>query len=529
MSGSPDCVPWSSALRTLAARFGERTAVYDGRERLSYAMLSGRAHALAARLAEAGVGPGEPVATLLPNGAHAVWASYGTTLCGAAETPLSWSHTAEEIAWSARLARFRIAVTLRERARELRARGLDTIAVEDVTEPDSGVVHAPAPAAAWGRVLFTSGTTGRPKGVVYTHGRRWVGEQLLKATLPFAPAPGSRILLMTPFPHGASLLTFAWCDNGGEVVLLDGADTEIAGPLLREGGMDAVFAPPTVMAKLAGAFGGERFAGVRCIFTGTQPLPAAVYVKAVALFGSVVRITYGKSECVNPITVLAPPDTHALYTLEKNASGACVGWASPGVELQIRAAADAAETEESQAREGEVWLRARQMSDGMLEEGGFVPHPDGWHRTGDLGRIDSRGRLWLTGRVADVIKTGGYRVNPDEVEACLSGMHACERVCVTSLPSEYWGEVIVAVAEGAAGDWVAEAAARLEALSRHKHPRAYVSFAALPRNPQGKISRRKLRDLIMATHAYIDGPYPTLTPAASAAVVPSGADIHAKG
>jgi O-succinylbenzoic acid--CoA ligase len=220
-----------------------------------------------------------------------------------------------------------------------------------------------------------------------------------------------------------------------------------------------------------------------------------------------------------------------LYTLEQAASGACVGWASPGVELQIRAGDDPAQAEDAGDNadaDGEVWLRARHMCEGMLDESGFVPHPDGWHRTGDLGRIDARGRLWLTGRVADVIKTGGYRVNPDEIEACLSGMRSCERVCVTSLPSEYWGEVIVAVAEGAdthtdtTGDWVAEAAMRLAALSRHKHPRAYVSFDLLPRNPQGKISRRSLRDLIAATHAYNDGPYPTLTarPARSADIAP---------
>ena len=510
MSSPP--VPWSSDLRMLAARFGDATAVHDGRVRLSYAMLSARAHALAARLLAAGVKPGEPVATLLPNGVPAVWASYGTKLSGAAETPLSWSYTQEEIAWSARLAPFRMVVTQRERVDELRTHGLDPIVAEDVTEADAGDVFAPAPAAAWGRITFTSGTTSKPKGVVYTHGRRWLAEQVLKSVLPFSPAPGSRILLMTPFPHGASLLTFAWCDHGGEVVLLDGVNTEQAGPLLRAGGIDAVFAPPTVMAKLSAAFGVERYTGVRCVFTGTQPLAAAVYAKAAAMFGPVVRITYGKSECTNPITVLGPTDTHALYTLEQNAPGACVGWASSGVELRIRASEDTApDVETGPGTEGEVWLRARHMCDGMLDENGFVPHPDDWHRTGDLGRIDALGRLWLTGRVADVIKTGGYRVNPDEIEACLSGMQSCDRVSVTSLPSEYWGEVIIAVAEHTTGDWVAEATMRLAALSRHKRPRAYLSFPKLPRNPQGKISRRGLRELIAATHEFIDGPYPSLS------------------
>lgn len=502
-------VPWSSALRVLAARFGDTTAVTDGCEQLSYNELCRRAHALAARLIAAGVGPGKCVATLLPNGTAAVWACYGIKLTGAAEAPLNWGYTADEIAWSARLADFRIAVTLGERADELLAIDLEPLAVEAFVDLDPGTTLPPAPHEARGRIMFSSGTTGRPKGAVYTHGRRWIGEQLLKATLPFTPWPGSRIVLMTPFSHGASLLTFAWCDFGGEVILLNGVDTDRVLGLLRTGTIDAVFAPPTVLAKLAAACGNERFSGVRCVFTGTQPLTAALYEKACAIFGPVVRVTYGKTECINPITVLGPDDTHAHFTLEERPAGTCVGWPAPGVELQIHTGV---ERDGGADASGEVWLRAPQMSVGLIDAGRFKPHaPDGWHQTGDLGHLDARGRLWLTGRIADVIKTGGYRVNPDEIEALLTGIHNCGPVCVTSLPSDYWGEVIVAVAENAGSEWDAEAAGRVGVLSRHKHPRAYLRVESLPRNPQGKISRRQVRELVLATHDFIDGPYPKLS------------------
>ena len=512
-------IPWSWELRTLAARYGELAAVRDQCGAiLSYADLCARAHALAARLQAGGVKPGDAVATLLPNSLEAVWVSCGVALSGAAETPLSWGYTADEIAWSARLAGFRIALTRRERVGALGALGIEAVAVEDLADADPGTVLPVVPAGARGRILFSSGTTGRPKGIVYSHGRRWMGEQLQKAALPFTPAPGSRILLMTPYIHGASLLARAWYGHGGEVLLHDGVDPARVRGLLEAGELDALFAPPTVLAKLAAAFGSARFSGLRCVFTGTAPLTPALYARTCALFGPVVRITYGKSECVNPITVLGPAETHAHFTGEAPAAGCCLGWPSAGVEIEIRAGEGEAEGErQASGAEGEVWLRARHMCDGYLDVGGYRPHPGGWHRSGDLGRVDPRGRLWLTGRVADVIKTGGYRVNPDEIESCLSGLGACGAVCVASLPSDYWGEVIVAVAEGASGDWSAEAQARIAGLSRYKHPRAYVGVVALPRNAQGKVSRRAVRELVLAAHEFIDGPYPELSLRRSAA------------
>lgn len=545
-------VAWSDALRVLARRFGGLPAVGDGGagERLTYAGLCARAHALAERLDAAAIAPGTAVATLLPNGPDAVWAAYGVRLTGAAETPLSWTYTDDEIAWSASLAGFRCVVTEAGRCEALRALGLVPIDVASIPPVDPGTTRAPVPGEARGRILFTSGTTGRPKGVVYTHARRWTGEQLQKAALPFTPAPGSRILLMTPFVHGASLLAFAWLDHGGELVLLDGVDPPRVLPLLRAGRLDAVFAPPTVLAKLAAAAGdptGEAIgnatgeaaagtagdpiaAGVRCVFTGTQPLSAALYRKARALFGPVVRITYGKSECVNPITVLPPAEVDARLggddrspdastdaspdastdALPDAPGGACVGWPAPGVEIRITAPDDPS-APVAPPTEGEVWLRARHMSNAMLTLDGEHPHaPDGWHRTGDLGFIDAQGCLRLTGRVADVIKTGGYRVNPDEIEALLAAIDGCGPVCVTSVPSEYWGEVIVGVAEQAGGPWREAAQARVATLSRHKRPRLWIAVPSLPRNPQGKISRRAVARLLLETHDWIDGPYPSL-------------------
>jgi O-succinylbenzoic acid--CoA ligase len=203
-------------------------------------------------------------------------------------------------------------------------------------------------------------------------------------------------------------------------------------------------------------------------------------------------------------------DTHDYFSAPNIPAGACVGHPSPGVELRIEVGHQDS-SEESDSSDGEVWLRAPHMSCGMITPNGFVSHePDGWHQTGDLGHIDAAGRLVLTGRLADVIKTGGFKVNPDEIEALLSTLGASTQVCVTAVPSDYWGEIIVAVAELAFEGWESVAQERVKPLSRHKHPRLFLSVEALPRNPQGKVSRRAVRELILRAYELLDGPYPKM-------------------
>jgi acyl-CoA synthetase (AMP-forming)/AMP-acid ligase II len=510
LSAGDKSIAWSAELLTLAERFGDAPAVNDGNASISYAELAQRAHAVAGQLALRGIAPGEPVGTLLPNGIAAVWASYGVMLSGACETPVAWNSTEAEIRWAVSLVKIRLVVTTQQREAALRAMGCEVMLVEDIGIDGAAAPCAPAPADAWGRIFFSSGTTGKPKGIVYSHWRRWFGNQLLKSVLPWVPQPGSRILLMTPFTHGASLLTFAWHDHGGEVVLLDGVDPQRVEVILTRGNVDAIFAPPTVIAKLSDAYGTRRFKGVRCVFTGTQTLTPSLYRKAEALFGPVVRITYGKSECTNPITVLGPEDTHLLFSGQSDDAGACVGWPAAGVELSVHAE-DGSTLPGSDT--GEIWLRSGHMYIGQIDLDGFHPLADGeWHRTGDFGHLDQRGRLWLEGRLADIIKSGGYKVLPDEIEAVLSALPGCGEICIAALPSEYWGEVIVAVAEGASDIWQAEAERRVASLSRHKRPRLWLAFDALPRNAQGKVSRREVRSQILSRYALTDGPHPHLTP-----------------
>lgn len=527
---SPTYINWSQSLHQLAQKYADRLFATDGAQgQLGFKELNGLAHWVSKCLTDKGIKSSQPVASLLDNQLAAIWVTYGIKLNGAAEVPLNFNSTTEEILWCAEVAKFKWILTYESKAQALEQLGFQVLCIEhlqaslahhEATQAWVPQTLASVHAHDWGRVLFTSGTTGKPKGVVYSHQRRWTAEQMLKASMPFIPQKGSKLLLMTPFVHGASLMTFAWADFGAEVVLVNGVDLAKITPLLEAQQLQYIFAPPTVLGKLMLGHEGRSFQGVKCIFTGTQPLSKGLYDKALQMFGPVVRVTYGKSECINPITVLTPEQTHAFYQTGPLPPGACVGWPQPGVEMKIvpqegsepmeeEALGD--ESSQDKSLQGEIYLRAPQMSNFLINPQGRIEHEaEGWHSTGDLGYFDHLGRLMLTGRIADVIKTGGYRVNPDEIELLLVGSNHWDHVCITSLPSEYWGEVIIAVVEGSREGFEVEMGQRLKALSKHKQPRAHVCYEALPRNPQGKISRKKVREMVLSHHEFIDGPYPKL-------------------
>jgi acyl-CoA synthetase (AMP-forming)/AMP-acid ligase II len=132
---------------------------------------------------------------------------------------------------------------------------------------------------------MTSGTTGRPKGIVHRHDRRWYAHVLLRSHLPFVPGANDRVLLMTAYAHGARWSTAAWLESGASVELIDGVDVAYADELFARGEITAVFAPPTVLAKLVEGTRHKRIDGIKCVFCGTATLQPALYQRGRELFG----------------------------------------------------------------------------------------------------------------------------------------------------------------------------------------------------------------------------------------------------
>jgi len=495
----------------LARRFAGRVAVADVVGEITYSALMGKAAALGLRLLESGVGQGEPVAIFLRNGIAAVWASIGTIISGAAEAALNPGLSENDLRYCMELARIKHVVTGAGDAPFFRKLGAQVHVIEDIgsTELRPGAFPR-IPLEAWARIGFTSGTTGAPKGIVTNQRARFAANLLQRAAMPTRPCPTSRLLLMTPFAHGASILTHAYLDLGGCVLLLDGVDPARVLGILERNEVDEMFAPPTVLAKIVAAAQGRRFPHLKTIYCGTAVLSPTLHARAKAIFGPVIRVTYGKSEVNNPITVLDPAETDAWYTEGGRQADACVGWPATGVEVAIR-------NEDgrlaSEGETGEVLIRAPHMMSGTIGADGYEAlDPDAFHQTGDLGFLDHLGRLHLTGRAADIIKTGGYKVVPDEIERILSAALGKGEVAVCGLPSEYWGEVIVAVAERPPSGWQGRLEEAVSTMTGYKRPRALVALDELPRNAMLKVSRKAVRERLLATHRLIDGPRPVLEP-----------------
>jgi acyl-CoA synthetase (AMP-forming)/AMP-acid ligase II len=504
---------WGEDLAATRLRYGDNPGVFDAEGRHTIAQVIDRAAGIADRLRDLGLGPNDFVATVFHNSALAASASYGVLLAGAAEVPinplLSQSEIAHALACSG--ARFILVDGAAEPLPELDATLLDArqIAPRTMTAENWPDVEPQAPS----RIVFTSGTTGFSKGAIHSHLGRWTGTLLLRSSLPLLPDRSNRILLMTPFSHGSSLLTFAYLAHGASVHLMKGVDPAIVLPLLASGEVTEMFAPPTVLAKLTEAASAPAFAEfrprLRMILTGTAPLTPTIYRNAAARFGEIIRVTYGKSEIFNPITSLEPSETAAAYA-GPIGEGLCVGWAATGVRIEIR-------DEEGRVLPageiGMIHLHSPHLFSGyMMRDGVRMLAPDEFHETGDIGYLDEAGRLHLVARQADMMKSGGYKVSPEEVERSLAPALPGTELVVLGFPSEYWGEIVTVVAQKPPADWQERLAPALAEMTSYKRPRLFASIDSLPRNSIGKMARVHLRRWLAEQYDLVEKPRPAFVP-----------------
>ena len=415
---------------------------------MTYAELERGAASLARRLAAMGVSRGDRVATTLPAGADFARLLHALPKLGAAIVPLNPRLTPPERTAQLEAAGARVVVDRAPTGPEADVRLATSVEPDDVQT-----------------VLFTSGTSGRPKTVCLSYANHRASA--LASAWNLGVAPGDRWLCALPVFHvgGISILLRA-AIYGTAAVLHERFEEHAVRTDLESGRATLVSLVPTMLRRLieAGVSGAPR---LRAALIGGAPAPRALLERALGL-GIPVLQTYGMTETASQIATVPLED--AL-----SSSGAA-GRALPGVELRI-------------GPDREILVRGPMVARGALAT-------DGWLHTGDLGSLDRDELLRVDGRLGDLIITGGENVHATEVEAALSSHAAVADAGVVGRPDPEWGEAVAAyVVRAGPVDAPALIAHCRTLLASHKLPKRIEFVDALPRSPTGKLLRGRLKTL----------------------------------
>jgi len=346
-------------------------------------------------------------------------------------------------------------------------------------------------------LLFTSGTTGAPKAAVLRH--KHLVSYILGSVEFMSAAEDDAALVCVPPYHVAgiaSVLSSVYA--GRRVVQLANFTADRWLELARSEKITSAFVVPTMLSRIIDTLAGEPTAGLphlRSLSYGGGKMPLTVIRKAMSLFPDTnFTNAYGLTETSSTITVLGPDEHRAAASSSQSQLQrrlVSVGIALPGIEIEIR---DDEGQPVGAGERGEIYVRGEQVS-GEYEGRGSVIDAEGWFPTRDAGSLDTDGYLFLDGRADDVIVRGGENMSPGEIEDVLLEHPAVADAAIVGIPSEQWGEAVVAavVLHGDASvedlqDWVKEH------LRSSRVPERIEFWDELPYNETGKLLRRVVKE-----------------------------------
>lgn len=487
------------------SRDPDSIAVVDGSIRLTYAEWYARISAVVAAFDRLGLKSGDRIVTVLQNCEPAATLHWACQLAGMVIVPINWRAKADELDFCLENSEAQAifyqdvsvdAVELSQCAAALHQvyvgedhrRGAANF--QDIVAKKGSLIAPRVGADAWSVMLYTSGTTSRPKGVPRRHqaersaGIAHVAQNLYRR--------GERTLGVMPLYHTMgvrSLISMSLV--GGTFVCLPRYDTKRALALIAAEKITSLYLVPTLYHDLVHApeFSTTDISSVRKLgFAGASMTDALLKTLNEAFKPELFVNHYGSSEIYT-------------FSIEQNAPAKPGSAGRAGINQQIRvvklnakSASDVAGPEE----EGEIvaLLAGDEAFEGYWRrpEANAKSLRDGWYFTGDTGFIDADGDLFVTGRVDDMIITGGENVSPVEIESCLSLHPAVIEVAVVGLADERWGRIVAAFVKrkGEVTEQELEQFCRASGLANFKRPRRYVFVDALPRSPVGKLLRRQL-------------------------------------
>lgn len=464
---------------------------------LTWQELRERALGAAGVLAGHGVQPGDRVALLIGNDSRFPAAFYGALTAGAVAVPLSPRLTPHELHSLLQHSEARILVAAEEFLDTARpaAEGLgcDLLPAGELARPDGGDGFVPPPVRADmdAEVLYTSGTTGEPKGALMTHAACVATAGM--AAYEFQMRARERVLILMPLTHSAPLNLFLLgAAYTGAQVVLDAFDPRDPGAMLevcaRERAQYLFAAPVAYLLGLrADPSRFDLSQMKRWIYGGAPMAPAQLQAVRTAYGGNFMGV-YGLTE--------SGPNGMALEPEEHDAHAGSLGW-RPTVNTVVRVVDDVGRAVPD-GTPGEIVMRTESAMRGYLKnpEATRSTLRDGWVYTGDMAVRDQDGYLWMLDRKKDLILSGGYNVFPKEVEEAVAAHPAVADVAVVGTPHPDWGETVTAVIVLRPGAALTLAELRsflAERIASQKHPRRLEIVDALPRNPTGKVLRHLLR------------------------------------
>ncbi len=495
-----------------ARRLPDRPAVIRGEHSVSWSAFALRVRAAAGALAARGVGAGDRVLLHARNSAAMLETMWASWMLGAVWVPTNFRLAPAEVAYLAESsgaaahivdAAFpQHAVAARRANPQMRLEvtlGGDGAVTWEALAGGGQAMPFPADAdrdhPAW--FFYTSGTTGRPKAAVLTHGQlQFVVNNYLADLIP-ATTERDVSLVVAPLSHGAGVHAVIQAPRGAASVLLSGErlDCEEAWRLVERHRVTNMFTVPTILTMLTRHDAVDRYdhSSLRYVIYAGAPMYRADQRRALEKLGKVLVQYYGTGEVTGAITVL-PPELHSVDD-DAMPVGSC-GFVRTGMEVAIL---DAEGRRVAEGESGEICVRGPAVlacyHDNLeATEQAFAK---GWFHTGDLGRMDERGFVFITGRASDMYISGGSNVYPREVEEALLAHPAVLEACVIGMPHPKWGECGVAVLVASAPVSEAELLAHVEGrLARYKWPTRFAFWPELPKSGYGKVAKRELRRML---------------------------------
>jgi len=457
----------------------EAPALEDAQGRLRYADLDHASRRVAGRLHRAGLESGERVVLSAASSLAYAIAHVACLRLGLVVIPTNTAYGQAELAHVVGDARPRAAIVddpERERALRRMDPALLVVAPEvELPDGDPPKLDGSKPGDP-ALIGYTSGTTGRPKGAVLSHGNLTASLESLR--LAWQWVPDDRLVLTLPLfhMHGLGVGLHGTLHVGASAILLPGFSVDAVLDAVTQRDATLFFGVPTLYHRLVESERAPLLRSLRLCVSGSAPLPAELHGRFEALTGQRILERYGMTETAmlvsNPVTGERRPGT--------------VGLPLPGVELRL------------EGQPPEIQVRGPNVFSGYWERpeanaASFTP--DGWFRTGDLGELDEAGYLRISGRAKELVISGGMNVYPREVEDALRAHPGIEDAAVVGSPSEEWGELVTAYVVGSSVPELEALRGFLEGtLATFKHPRALHVVSELPRNALGKVQKHRLAE-----------------------------------